>query len=136
MNRITVQVRLEADIEKVWNYWTQAEHICAWNFADKSWHCPRAENDLQVGRQFNWRMEAKDGSMGFDFTGTYETILPQQKISYRLSDNRAVDIDFESSDEGVLLRESFEAEGSNADEMQRAGWQAILENFKAYVESN
>lgn len=132
---ITVKTEIEAPIEKVWECWTDPKHITNWNFATDEWYCPTAKNDLKEGGEFVWRMEAKDGSMGFDFTGTYQQIENEKSISYKMSDGRKVEISFSNEGNKVKLTESFEAEGTNADEQQRAGWQAILGNFKKYVES-
>lgn len=132
---ITVETEIEAPIEKVWECWTNPEHITNWNFATDEWSCPSAINDLKQGGEFVWRMESKDGSMGFDFTGTYQQIEPEKSISYTMTDGRKVEINFLSDGNKTKLTESFEAEGTNADEQQRAGWQAILNNFKRYVES-
>ena len=131
---ITVETTVNAPISKVWEYWTKPKHIINWNFASNDWHCPRASNDLKSGGEFNWRMEAKDGSMGFDFTGIYDQINENELITYKMSDGRKVEIKFSTIDGEVKLSESFEAEGTNSDEMQRLGWQSILENFKKYVE--
>ena len=133
---ITVETTINAPIEKVWEFWTRPEHITNWNFATDQWCCPSAKNDLRPNGAFNWRMEAKDGSMGFDFTGTYEQVKPGELITYKMSDGRNVKIQFTVSDQEVKLSETFDAEGTNSDEQQRAGWQAILENFKKYVESS
>jgi len=133
--RIRVQTTIKTDIDKVWACWTKAEHITQWNFASDEWCCPTATNDLRPGSAFNWRMASRDGKMGFDFTGTYDQVIDNTSISYTMSDGRKVDIAFEATDAGIQLSESFEAEGTNADEMQRAGWQAILDNFRKYVES-
>lgn len=135
MNRITVKTSVIADIDKVWSYWTKPEHITNWNFASDEWVCPNAENDLKLNGKFSWRMETKDGSMGFDFGGTYEKIVDKSLISYNMSDGRKVDIEFTQNGNEVIVSETFDAEGTNSDEMQRAGWQAILGNFKKYVES-
>ncbi len=132
---ITVETTIMAPVEKVWEYWTAPEHITQWNFAADEWRCPRAENDLRPGGKFNWRMEAKDGSMGFDFTGTYDQVIDKELITYQMTDGRAVQIRFAANGNEVNLSESFEAEGSHSDEQQRAGWQAILNNFKLYVET-
>ena len=132
---ITVQTKISAPIEKVWACWTKPEHITRWNFATDEWCCPSATNDLQPGGEFSWRMEAKDGSMGFYFSGIYEQIVEKEAIAYSMSDGRKVEIKFRLEGDKVILTESFEAEGTNADEQQRAGWQAILENFKKHVES-
>ncbi len=135
-NRITVSTSIESTIDKVWEYWTQPKHITNWNFATDEWCCPKAENPLKVGELFSWRMEAKDGSMGFDFEGTYDKIVDKELISYKMSDGRKVDIQFNQNGNRVSVSETFDAEGTNSDEQQRAGWQAILGNFKTYVESN
>ncbi|MFA3783440.1 SRPBCC domain-containing protein [Melioribacteraceae bacterium 4301-Me] len=133
--KITVEALINAPIEKVWNYYTQPEHITKWNFASEDWCCPRAQNDLEVGRKFSWRMEAKDGSFGFDFGGVYDEVEKHKKISYTLGDSRKVEINFISQKDSVLVTETFEAEDSHTLEQQRDGWQAILNNFKKYTES-
>lgn len=135
-DKITIETTINAPIDLVWKLWTSPEHIINWNFATTEWCCPSAVNDLKRGGEFKWRMEAKDGSMGFDFTGTYQQIKENELITYKMSDDRAVSIDFSIEGESVRIVESFEAEGTNSDEQQRAGWQAILDNFKKYVESN
>jgi uncharacterized protein YndB with AHSA1/START domain len=135
-DKITIETTINAPIDLVWKLWTSPEHIINWNFATTEWCCPSAENDLRQEGEFNWRMEAKDGSMGFDFTGTYQQIKENELITYKMSDDRAVSIDFSIEGESVRIVESFEAEGTNSDKQQRAGWQAILDNFKRYVESN
>lgn len=132
---ITVEVTICSTIDNVWNSWTKPEHIIKWNFASEEWCCPSATNDLRPGGKFVWRMEAKDGSMGFDYIGTYEQIEKGKSISYKMTDGRKVMINFKAEGDSIKLTESFEAEGTNTDEQQRAGWQAILENFKNYVES-
>jgi uncharacterized protein YndB with AHSA1/START domain len=134
-NKITVQTTVKADLDKVWESWTKPEHITQWNFASEDWCCPNATNDLKSGGKFNWRMEAKNGSVGFDFTGTYDKIIDQKLITYKIEDGRTVEIQFEQKAYEVNVKETFEAEGTNSDEMQRDGWQAILGNFKRYVES-
>lgn len=133
-NTITLEVTVYAPIEKVWDAWTNPEHITQWNFASSDWRCPAAANDLQPGGGFVWRMEAKDGSMGFDFMGTYEHIDDKKFISYTMGDGRKVTIRFLPEGNTVTLIEAFEAEEENTYEQQRAGWQAILENFKKHVE--
>tara|TARA_R110002050_G_scaffold285696_1_gene435468 strand:- start:142 stop:552 length:411 start_codon:yes stop_codon:yes gene_type:complete len=135
MDRITVKTSVQADIDRVWKYWNKPEHITNWNFATDEWTCPKAENDLKTNGKFSWRMEAKDGSMGFYFEGTYEKIVDKELISYRMSDGRKVDVEFTQNGNEVNVSETFDAEGTNSDEMQRSGWQAILGNFKKYVES-
>ena len=133
---IEVSTTVNAPLSKVWSSWTDASHIIHWNFASDDWTCPRATNPLKIGATFNWRMEAKDQSMGFDFKGTYTDIQEEALIVYELEDGRRVEISFTEEVEGkVLIKESFEAEGSHSDELQSQGWQAILGNFKKYVES-
>jgi uncharacterized protein YndB with AHSA1/START domain len=132
---ITVETKINASLEHVWQCWTEPAHISSWNFASDDWCCPRAENDARSGGTFNWRMEAKDGSFGFDFSGTYDRVVAQQIIEYTLGDGRKVKIEFAATGKNVTLSESFEAEGTNSDEMQRTGWQAILENFRKHAES-
>lgn len=119
----------------MWEMWTNPNHITKWNFATDEWCCPSAENDLKPGGKFSYRMEAKDGSMGFDFNGTYDEIDKPNKILYTLGDDRKTEIVFSSKDGSTEIKETFEAEGSNPVEMQAAGWQSILNNFKRYVES-
>ncbi len=133
---ITISAIVQAPIEKVWMLWVSPQHIVNWNAASEDWHTTAAENDLTVGGKCNYRMEAKDGSTGFDFGGTYTHIKEHETIEYVLDDGRKVSIQFESTDEGVKITETFEAESTFPLEMQQAGWQAILNNFKSYVEHN
>lgn len=133
---ITVQVLLNAPVEKVWKYWTLPEHITKWNYASEDWHTPYAEGDLRVGGKFSSRMEAKDGSMGFDFYGFYEVVTPNKALVSLLGDGRRVTVTFTSNGDETLLVETFEAETENSIELQRGGWQAILNNFKNYTEKN
>lgn len=133
---ITVEATVKNDINKVWNTWTEPKHIEKWNSPSPDWHTPKAENDLRQGGRFSSRMEAKDGSFGFDFAGTYEEVVPNQKINYTIDDGRKVKITFEQQNDGVLVTEVFEPESENSTDMQQQGWQAILDNFKTYVESN
>jgi uncharacterized protein YndB with AHSA1/START domain len=132
---ITVTTSVHAPIEKVWNLWTKPEHVINWNNASPDWCTPKAENDLREGGRFNYRMEARDGSMGFDFNGEYTLVVPQQAIEYRMEDERKVQIAFTEKDGATHIVESFEAEGTHSDELQRSGWQAILDNFKQYAET-
>lgn len=132
---ITVQITIIADVDKVWDCWTKPKHITNWNFANDEWCCPKAINDIKPNGKFSWRMEAKDGSMGFDFTGEYEKVVEKELITYKMSDGRFVKINFSVNGSEVTLSETFDAEGTNSDEQQRTGWQAILVNFKEYVES-
>jgi len=133
---ISVSTTVQAPVEKVWRYWTEPRHITQWNKASDDWHSPRAENDLRVGGSFTSRMEARDGSMGFDFTGTYTSIKKHELIAYALEDGRKVEVLFSSNGNGTNVTETFEAEQTHPAEMQRAGWQAILDNFKTYVEAS
>ncbi len=133
---ITIETTVNAPIEKVWQYWTTPEYITQWNAASEDWHTTKAENDLKVGGKFSSRMEAKDGSFGFDFGGTYTEVVPQQKVAYTLDDDRKVSITFTQTPDGVKVVENFEAETQNTEELQRTGWQAILDNFKKYTESH
>jgi uncharacterized protein YndB with AHSA1/START domain len=131
---ITVETRIKAPVKKVWNLWTDPKHIINWNNASEEWHTPRAENDLRTGGKFMSRMEAIDGSMGFDFTGEYGKIEPMKRIEYTIADGRKVQILFVSEGDITKITESFEAEQLNPPELQKKGWQAILDNFKKYAE--
>jgi uncharacterized protein YndB with AHSA1/START domain len=131
---ITIETIVIAPIEKVWAFWTKPEHITQWNNASEDWHTTRAENDLRIGGKFLSRMEAKDGSFGFDFEGIYTEVITNKKISYTILDDRKVTITFLQTENGVQITESFEAETENSLELQKLGWQAILNNFKKYVE--
>ena len=133
---ITVQNVIDAPVEKVWSYWTKPEHITKWCSPSDEWHTPTAQNDIRTGGKFNSRMEAKDGSMGFDFEGVYDEVRPNEYIEYTIADGRKVTIDFTSQGNSTKLVESFEAENMNSVEMQQGGWQAILDNFKKYTEAN
>lgn len=132
---ITVENTINAPVEKVWQYWTKPEHITQWNNASDDWHTPRAENDLRAGGSFVSRMEAKDGSFGFDFGGVYDAITTNEYLEYTLGDGRKVKINFTADGNKTKISESFEAESINSTEMQRGGWQAILDNFKKYTEA-
>ena len=133
MEKITVKVTLHAPIEKVWQYFTLSQHITKWYFASDDWHAPRAENDLRIGGKFFTRMEAKDGSFGFDFEGVYETIKLNEEIAFGLEDGRKVIISFSTEGSNTIVTESFDTENINPIEMQQQGWQAILDNFKKYI---
>jgi uncharacterized protein YndB with AHSA1/START domain len=134
--KITVEAIVGADNKKVWDYWTAPKHITKWNFADESWHCPKAENDLRVGGKYSARMEAKDGSFGFDFETTYDEIIDQKKITYTMADGRVATTNFENLNGKTKVTTTFDAETENSIELQKGGWQAILNNFKKYTESN
>ena len=133
---ITVKTTIDASIEKVWSFWTLPEHITKWSFASPDWHTPYAENDLREGGKFKSTMAAKDGSMSFDFEGEYTLIKQNEVIEYIMADGRKVEISFNETPNGVEVIERFDPETQNPEEMQRGGWQAILDNFKNYVENN
>ena len=133
---ITVEAEINASVEKVWDLLTNPEHIVRWNNASDDWHTPRAENDLRVGGRFLSRMEARDGSNGFDFSGIYTEVKPPEKIGYTLDDGRRVQILFISMGNDTMVKETFEAEQSNPIEIQKEGWQSIMNNFKKYVETS
>ncbi len=133
---IELQVVIKAPLVKVWECWNGPEHIVKWNSASPDWHTPWAEVDLKPGGKFISRMEAKDGSMGFDFWGIYDVVEPHSKIEYTMGDQRKAWIHFTEQDGQTQINESFEAESENSIELQRGGWQAILDHFKSYVESH
>ena len=133
---ITVESTVDAPVEKVWDYWNKPEHITQWSFASEDWHTPTAQNDLRTGGAFSSRMEAKDGSMGFDFGGIYDEVVPNKYIEYTLGDGRKVKINFTAQGNQTKVVEAFEAESANSLELQKGGWQAIMDNFKKYTESN
>lgn len=135
ITKIEVSAKINAQVEKVWDCWTKPEHITKWNFADPSWHCPKAENDLKVGGKYLARMEAKDGSFGFDFEVIYDTITEYQEISYTMADGRKATTLFAANETQTTVTTTFDAETENAVELQQNGWQAILNNFKNYVEN-
>ncbi|MDX1752165.1 MAG: SRPBCC family protein [Salinimicrobium sediminis] len=134
--KITVETLVPLPVEKVWTLWTTPEHITKWNFASPEWHSPKAENELHAGGKFNYRMEAKDGSAGFDFEGTYEKVTPNKYIKYKMEDGREAEVVFKPVDNATFIEETFDPEAENSIEMQRDGWQAILENFRNYAERN
>ncbi|WP_123043272.1 SRPBCC family protein [Cohnella candidum] len=131
---LTVETTVNAPVEKVWEYWTEPQHITQWSFASDDWHAPSAENDLRAGGKFSTRMEAKDGSFGFDFGGIYDEVRTHEWIAYTLGDDRKVTISFLPVDNGTRVVETFEAESSHSIEQQQAGWQAFMDNFKKYSE--
>lgn len=131
---ITVSITTHENLEKVWDYFNQPEHVVHWNFASHDWHCPFAENNLKVGSNFKYTMASKNGKMSFDFIGTYSEIILLKKIAYTIADGRKVMITFESSNGKVTVTETFEPESVNSIELQRGGWQTILDNFKKYLE--
>jgi uncharacterized protein YndB with AHSA1/START domain len=133
---ITVTTIINAPLQKVWECWTKEEHIKNWNFAASDWHCPNATNNLQVGGEFHYTMAAKDNSFSFDFWGTYQKIEPGKSIEITLGDGRQMKVGFESKGDSTVVTEQFEPETQNPEEMQKAGWQMILDNFKSYVEQS
>ena len=133
---LTVQVLINASLQSVWRCWTTPEDIVRWNNASDDWHTPRAENDLRAGGSFCYRMEARDGSMGFDFGGVYEKVKINKQIDYTIGDGRKVSIVFSDLNGKTEVRETFETENTHPIEIQRNGWQSILDNFKKYAENN
>jgi uncharacterized protein YndB with AHSA1/START domain len=136
MSTIMVKASINAPVQKVWEYWTKPEHITKWSFASDDWESPYAKNDLKVGGKFMTGMAAKDGSSKFDFEGKYTMVKEYKGINYQMDDGRKVEIRFEDMGEVTLVTETFEPENIHPDEFQKGGWQAILNNFKKYVESN
>lgn len=133
--KITVQAVIQAPIDSVWKSWITPEDIVGWNFASDDWHCPKAVNDLKVGGKFLFRMEAKDGSFGFDFEGIYTAVKTNELIEYVLADDRKISISFTDLGTQTKVTEIFDAETENPVEMQQDGWQAILNHFKKFTES-
>ena len=133
---ITVSSDINAPVAKVWEYWTKPEHITQWNHASDDWHTPWAKNDPRTGGSFSARMEAKDGSMGFEFAGVYDSVIDKKTIEYTMGDGRKVNVTFTDNGSTTKVVESFEAEDTNSIEMQKGGWQAIMDNFKKYTENN
>jgi uncharacterized protein YndB with AHSA1/START domain len=133
---ITITTTINASINKVWEFWNKPEHITNWAFATPDWHSPKAENDLREGGKFTTTMAAKDGSMSFDFEGEYTLVKQNETIEYIMADGRKVEISFNETPNGVQVIENFDPETQNPEEMQRGGWQAMLDNFKSYVEEN
>ncbi len=136
MGNITVQTNVNADIQKVWDYYTSPEHITQWNYANDSWHCPKVQNDVKVGGRFTARMEAKDASEGFYFGGKYIEVIYRQKMSYVMDDNRHVLVEFINNGNNIDIIVMFDSDNENSSEIQKKGWQSILNNFKKYTESN
>lgn len=133
---ITIQTTMNAPVSKVWEFWTTPAHIIQWNSASPDWHTPRATMDLKAGGTFTARMEAKDGSVGFDFEGVFSEVIPMQKLAYTMPDGRKVTVLFEEKDGKTTVTETFDPESENPIEMQRDGWQAILDNFRKHTESH
>jgi uncharacterized protein YndB with AHSA1/START domain len=133
---ITVRAVINAPVKKAWELWTDPKHIIRWNNASDDWHTPKAENDLRVGGKFLSRMEAKDGSWGFDFSGKYNLVDQYKQMEYTIDDGRKVQVSFVPEKNETFVTETFEAEQTHTLEIQQTGWQAILDNFKKYVESS
>jgi uncharacterized protein YndB with AHSA1/START domain len=133
---ITVEATIKAPVERVWKAWSSPEDIKKWNNASDDWHTTRAENDLRTGGKFLSRMEAKDGSFGFDFGGVYDNVEENKVIEYTMGDGRKVKVTFDGQNNETKVIETFEAEDTHSIEMQRGGWQSILNNFKKYTEEN
>lgn len=133
--KIKVEVVVNASLEEAWKRFTQPEHIVNWNTASADWHCPAARNELKAGGTFSYRMEARDGSMGFDFSGKFIAVEPLKHLSILLDDKRSLEVWFEAQADGVRVTEEFEAEQENEPELQRMGWQAILDGYKIYCQS-
>ena len=131
--KIAIETNVLAPVEDAWKCWTTPEDIKQWNAASDDWHCPSARLDLSPGGQFSYRMEAKDGGMGFDFNGTFTRIVQNEVIEYRMDDGRSATVEFIASRDAVTVRETFDAESEHAAEQQRQGWQSILNNFARHV---
>lgn len=132
--KITISAMVNAPLDKVWDNWTKPEHITKWNFAIDTWQCPTASNDLKVGGKYIARMEAKDGSFGFDFEAIYDTVIDKQELTYTMTDGRKATTIFVDNGNATSVTTTFDAESENPVEMQQQGWQAILDNFKKYTE--
>jgi uncharacterized protein YndB with AHSA1/START domain len=135
-NKIAISANVAAPIERVWTAYTEAAAIAKWNFASEDWHCPRAEIDLRVGGKHKARMEAKDGSFGFDFEAEYEEVAKHEAIALAMTDGRKARTTFEKHGTGTLVAIVFDADRQHSIELQRDGWQAILGNFKRYAEGS
>jgi uncharacterized protein YndB with AHSA1/START domain len=134
---ITVSTLIQnKTVAQVWDYFTDPKHVIHWNFASDDWHCPKAENELEVGKSFTYTMAAKNGEMSFDFSGTYTEIEEHSKISYVLADERKIFVTFRATEDGIEVEEKFDPETENSEELQQTGWQMILDNFKKYTEAN
>lgn len=134
--KVTVSATINADTKKTWDYYTKPEHITKWNFADPSWQCPSVSNDMRVGGKYSARMEAKDGSFGFDFEAIYSEIVTGERFTYAMPNDRQVSVDFKGNGSQTVVVVTFDPEDQNPIEFQKQGWQAILDNFKKYTETN
>ena len=133
LDPISVSAHVPCGPQQAWTFWTTPEHIICWNAASDDWHCPRAENDPVPGGRFSYRMEARDGTHGFDFSGTYETVQPPQQLDYTMEDGRRCRISFQATEAGTLITETFDPEDMNPRELQEMGWQMILNRYAAHV---
>lgn len=136
MSKITVETIVNKPVAKVWESWSLPEHVTKWNQASPDWHCPKASNELRVGGSFTSTMAAKDGSASFDFAGIYTKVNLYKEISYKMADDREVDVVFEAiSDNTTKITEAFDAENTHSLEQQKEGWQSIMDNFKNYTQN-
>lgn len=135
MRAITIESIINAPIKKVWECWTNPEHITKWNQASDDWHCPFAENDIRTNGKFKSTMASKDGKISFDFEGIYDNVIKYKHIAYSLADGRKVTVDFIEDGNLTKVIETFNPENVNSEEMQKAGWQMILDNFKKHTET-
>lgn len=134
MKKLTVETLARADLDSTWSAYSNPDDITRWNSASPDWHSPRSQVDLREGGKFNTRMEARDGSMGFDFEGTYTRVVPRELIEYRMGDGREATVRFSSEPGGTRVRVDFDPESENPPELQQEGWQAILDSFGRHVE--
>lgn len=132
---ISIKAHSQADIQKVWDCFTQAQHVTGWNFASDDWFCPTAQNDLRPGGRFSYRMEARDGSFGFDLEGQFDTLEAPASLTYHFDDDRRIEVRFTTTATGTQIEQDFEPESQNPRELQEQGWQAILNNFAAYCDA-
>jgi uncharacterized protein YndB with AHSA1/START domain len=133
--KIAVATIVHADLHTVWIAWNEPADIRQWNAASDDWHTTKSVVDLRAGGAFSARMEAKDGSAGFDFEGIYTRVVPEELIEYKMADGRSVSVQFTQASGGILVKETFDAESENLPELQRQGWQAILDSFTRHVET-
>ena len=135
MENIKLEITILAPIDLVWECFTERDHIEEWYYASNQWHCPNAENNFEEGGTFNYRMEAKDGSFGFNFSGVFDDIFPQDQIKFHMDDGRKVEVNFQEIDANtVKMIQEFEPEKANMRDTQRDGWYAVMNNFHKYVE--
>lgn len=132
--KLLIEVHVGTNAEKAWACYTDPQHITQWNFASPDWHCPSASNDLRVGGKYIARMEARDGSFGFDFEGIYSAVEQGHSLAYVLSDGRKVEVRFQPTAEGTRVEVEFDAENENPIELQKGGWQAILNNYAKHTD--